>query len=449
MIFSDFNFIFLFLPTFFLSYFIAGDNFKNVIIFLFSILYYIFGNLNNVINVYILIILTIINYLFLYNIFSESDNRTKSIKLYISVFFNILIIAILKSGLFLNTMPVGLSFYVFHYISILIDVKNNNNFGKISFLRFAQYIIFFPKLLSGPITRYDLFDKTYSNKDISFDNFLKGLYIFAIGLALKCILSDNIYNIINTINVYGYESISIFTAWVGMYSYTMNLYFDFAGYSLMAIGIAKSIGIVLPDNFNLPFLSKSVSEFWRRWHITLGQFFRDYVYIPLGGHCDHKNIYRQIVNIVVVWLLTGLWHGFKINYLLWAMSVCIIIIMEKLLLLKVYKKCDIIGRIIVIVLIPFTFLIFSIENINNLKLYILKLIDFSTIKSFRDFESILKSYYKVFIVGLLFMTHIPKLLFMKIYNYRYIMVIITIILIVLSCYMINVTNSDLFKYFTF
>ena len=450
MVFNSFNFIFLFLPTFLLSYLIAGDNFKNVVIFVFSILYYVFGNINNYLNIIILIILTILNYLFYYFIYIENDAKRKKTKLAISVVFNVAVIAILKSELLLKSMPVGLSFYVFHFISITADVyKQESNDDKISFFRFVQYIIFFPKILSGPITRYKYFDNSYNNKEISSDSLIKGLYIFSVGLALKCILSDNIFNIINQINVYGYDGISILTAWVGMYSFTMNLYFDFAGYSLMAIGLAKMMGMMLPDNFDLPFYSKSVSVFWRKWHITLGQFFRDYVYIPLGGNCGNKNLLRQVLNITIVWILTGLWHGFKINYILWAMSVCLMIIIEKVFLLKVYNKCSLLGHIIVLLFIPFTFLIFSIDNTNMLMTFIGKLKDFSSLNNIRDFEAIYKSYYKVFIVGILFMTSIPKKIYLKILDNKIIMIIITIVLFVLSCYMLNISNTDLFKYFTF
>lgn len=450
MIFNDFNFIFIFLPTFLLSYLIAGDSFKNVVIFMFSILYYVFGNINNYVNIVILIVLTILNYLFYYTIYIENDEKKKKIRLAISIIFNVAVIAVLKSELLLKNMPAGLSFYVFHFISILADVnKKDANDNKISFLKFAQYIVFFPKLLSGPITRYNYFDSSYSNKEITSNNLIKGLYIFSVGLALKCILSDNIYNIINQINVYGYDGISILTAWVGMYSFTMNLYFDFAGYSLMAIGLAKMMGMMLPDNFDLPFYSKSVSEFWRKWHITLGHFFRDYVYIPLGGNCGNKNIIRQIFNIIVVWILTGLWHGLKINYILWAMSVCIMIVLEKVFLIKVYKKCGWLGHIIVLLFIPFTFVIFSIENTNWLMTFIAKLKDFSSLNNIRDFETIRKSYYKVFLLGILFMTNMPKKIYSKILNNKIMMIIITIVLLVLSCYMLNVNNSDVFKYFTF
>ena len=346
MMFNSINFIFIFLPAFLLSYYFASDSFKNVIIFIFSVLFYIIGNINNVANILVLIVLTIINYYLYYIIHNENDLRKKRIKIIISIGFNLYILILFKSEILTKTMPLGLSFYTFHFISLLVDsYKSDNTIEKLSFGNFVQYILFFPKLLSGPITRHKYFDNTYNDKKYSLNNLIKGIYLFSIGLALKCLLSDNIGNIINQINIYGYDSISIGTAWIGMFCFTMKLYFDFAGYSLMAIGIAKAIGIKLPDNFNLPFASKSISEFWRRWHITLGHFFRDYVYIPLGGNCGNKNLIRQSINIIIVWILTGLWHGFKLNYIIWAMLICLVIIFEKVFLNKIYNRVELIGRI--------------------------------------------------------------------------------------------------------
>ncbi len=449
MIFNDLNFIMIFLPAFLLSYFLASKYYKNHILLIYGILYYVFGNIDNKVYILIFFILIIINYILYYLIHNENNSSLKRIKLFVSIIFNVLIISIFKTGLIFNGIPNGLSFYTFHFISFLVDAyKNESNF-RINFTKFMQYIIFFPKLLSGPITRFESFNEQYESKTVSFDNFIDGIYFFSVGLALKCLLSDNIYYIINQINVYGYESISIFTAWLGVYSFTMNLYFDFTGYSLMAIGIAKMIGIKLPENFNLPFCSKSVSEFWRRWHITLGQFFRDYIYIPLGGNCNNKNILRQIINIIIVWIVTGLWHGFKLNYMIWAMSICFVIIMEKLFLNKLYLNNIFIGKVLVIIFLPLTFLVFSIENISMLKIYITKLFYINSIENIRDFTSIINSYWKIFVIGIVFLTSFPRYLFIKISKYKFLMIIISIILLVLSCIMININNTDTFKYFTF
>lgn len=449
MIFNSFNFILLFLPAFFVSYFLASSNCKNCILLIYGILYYVIGNIDKPINIGILILLTIINYFFYYLLYTEANEKTKKVKLFISVAFNIVAICVFKSELVYRSIPTGLSFYTFHFISLLVDSYKNNHELKIGFLKFMQYIIYFPKLLSGPITRYEYFDSQYKSKKTSNECLIKGLYLFSIGLALKCLLSDNVYYIINQINVYGYESISIFTAWIGVYAFTMNLYFDFAGYSLMAIGIAKMMGMSLPENFNLPFSSKNVSEFWRRWHITLGQFFRDYIYIPLGGNFNNKNLPKQIINLIIVWLVTGLWHGFKINYIIWAMSICLVIILEKIISNKLHIKQSIISRIFVIIFIPFTFLIFSIENADMLRTYILKLFDVSSVENIRDFTYICKTYWKIFVLGIVFMTSFPKRFSEKLYNSKCLMLILSIILIALSCVMISINNADTFKYFIF
>ena len=449
MIFNNFNFIFIFLPMFLLSYFLAGKYFKNHIILIYGILYYVFGNIYKPIYITIFILLILVNYLLYYLIYTENNSNIKRIKFLISIGLNVLIICIFKSGLIYKSIPSGLSFYTFHFISLLADSYKSEIKLKISFIKFMQYIVFFPKLLSGPITRYEYFNEQYENKKIKVESFILGLYLFSVGLALKCLLADNIYYIINQINVYGYDSISILTAWLGVYSFTMNLYFDFAGYSLMAIGIAKMIGMNLPENFNLPFSSKSVSEFWRRWHITLGQFFRDYIYIPLGGNFNNKNLPRQIINIIIVWIITGIWHGFKLNYLLWAMSICLVIIIEKIFLNKIYSKFYFIGKILVLIFIPFTFLIFSIENIGMLRTYISKLFDISSLENTREFISILKSYWKIFVIGMIFMTSFPRKLCNKIYNNKLLMLIFAIVFIIISCIMININSTDTFKYFTF
>lgn len=446
MAFNSLNFLFIFLPAFFLSYFLVNDNFKNIVILIYSIMFYIFGNINHVEYIVILFALTFTNYLFIYIAIRKSLKRM----LIVSITINIIVLIIFKLEILSNVMPVGLSFYVFHYVSILIDVYNDKIIKKnISFHSFISYILFFPKLLSGPITRYNTFLDSHNKKNISEDNFILGIYIFSVGLGLKCLLSDNITYIINQINTYGFDSISIVTSWIGMYSYTAKLYFDFAGYSMMAIGIAKAIGMTLPDNFNLPFSSKSVSEFWRRWHITLGHFFRDYVYIPLGGNCKNKNLTRQIFNLFIVWVLTGLWHGFKINYVLWAIGVLILIILEKVVLNKIYNKVFLIGHIVVILFIPFTFLLFSIENVNDLGIYISRLFCFESLKNARDFETIIGLYWKTIILSIIFMTNYPKKVFNYLKKYKLAMIIMSIILIALSCYMINIGQNDTFKYFTF
>ena len=452
MPFNTNNFILFFLPAFLLSYFAADLKFKNTIILLYSILFYVIGNFNNPINIAILFILTILNYVFCYYIFkyNNADNKKSNFLTIFSVAFNIIILCIFKSNLVTKNIPLGLSFYIFHFISVLVDSCSLNcDKEQFSFINFISYILYFPKILSGPITRYDYYISKCNQKDLSKERYLKGLFYFSIGLALKSLLSDNISYIVNQINVYGFDSISILTAWMGMYSYTMRLYFDFAGYSLMAIGLANVMGIDLPVNFDLPFCSKSISEFWRRWHITLGHFFRDYIYIPLGGNFENKNIFRQSINLIIVWLVTGLWHGFRLNYILWAMLICAFIILEKAFVRKVYNKYVIVGRVLVNLVMPFAFLIFSIENLSDLFIYISRLFDLSSINNMRDFNVIFSLYGKIFVIGIFFMTKYPKVIMSWIEKRRALMIIFSVALIALSIYMFNVMGTDTFKYFAF
>ena len=452
MLFNTQNFIFLFLPAFFLSYYLASEKMRNAVILIYSILFYVIGNYDRPFNILILVALMIINFLCLQLIIRHKQENSKYLKcLFVaSIAFNIGTICFFKVYSLSNVMSLGLSFYVFHFISLLVDTyKSQSNNNQISNYNYLNYILYFPKILSGPITRYDYFISKLDGKDKMRDSFFKGLFYFAVGLSLKCLLADNINYIINQINVYGFDSISILTAWMGMYSYTMKLYFDFAGYSLMAIGIAKAMGMDLPTNFDLPFCSKSVSEFWRRWHITLGHFFRDYIYIPLGGNFKNENLFRQSLNLAIVWIVTGLWHGFKINYIIWAMIICAFIILEKTYLKKVYNKCGILGTVLVNIFMPFAFLIFSIENIPELRVYISRLFSLSSIENMRDFQVIFGLYWKIFIIGIVFMTKYPKKAMEVIQKNKTLMIVVTIILLLLSAYMINITDSDTFKYFAF
>lgn len=452
MLFNTNNFIFIFLPAVLLSYFIADAKFKNIILIIYSVLFYVIGNYKNPLNIIILIAFTVLNYLFCYYIFKfkKANNTVLKLLVIFAISFNIIILCIFKSNIFTDNMPLGLSFYIFHFISVLADsYRLADVSNKFSFSNFSSYILYFPKILSGPITRYDYYISKCRHKGISKSKFLKGMFYFSVGVALKSLLSDNISYIVNQINVYGFDSISFVTAWMGMYSYTMRLYFDFSGYSLMAMGLANVMGMDLPTNFDLPFCSKSISEFWRRWNITLGHFFRDYIYIPLGGNFNNKNLLRQSVNLMAVWFVTGLWHGFKTNYILWAMLICAFIILEKAFLNKIYGRYEIIGRIVVNTFMPFVFLIFSIENLSDLSTYSSRLFDLSSINNVRDFKVIFSLYGRIFIMGILFMTKYPKTIMSWIEKRKVIMVTVSIVLLILSIYMFNILGSDTFKYFTF
>lgn len=443
MLFNSYNFILIFLVAFLLSYFLATYKLKKYVILFYSIAFYIIGSISSSYGIIILFISILLNYCFSLIIYKSKIYK----KIFFSVFISLdvlsLVIFKLKVGGML--MPLGFSFVVFHYISYLSDLYTGK-IEKIDALNYFNYILFFPKLISGPITRYSEFTTNYESDYVDKNDLIIGLFTFSSGLMLKCLLSDNLSYITNQIEVFGYESIGMITAWIGAYAYYFRLYFDFAGYSLMAIGIARMFGYSLPTNFDTPLASKSVSEFWRRWHITLGAFFRDYVYIPLGGNRSGK--LRQAFNLFVVWLLTGFWHGLTPNYLIWAYVIYIFIVFEKF----IYKiKNKYIGIVSVVIIMPLVFLIFEITKLPDLYIYFSRLIDIKSFGYSADLEVIMTNYFKIFIVSIIFATVLPKMIFNKIINNnkKVMMLILSFIFIALSLYMLSIGESDTFRYFTF
>ena len=450
MLFNSTNFITFFLPAFLISYFLVSRKFKSAVIFVYNILFIILCYYNSIIGFYALLFSLIVNYICISILYLIRKKLVlKKLVLFFSVTVNVLILVCFKSNFNGLVMPIGFSFYTFHNISVIVDyyreLSNNKEYKRISIFSYLSFILFFPKFLSGPIERYDKFKISGDNKP----ELISGVYTFSIGLALKCLLSDNLDLLVNQIYTFGFDSMSIAVAWVGVYCYTMKLYFDFAGYSLMAIGIAKTVGITLSENFDAPFTSSSVTEFWRRWHITLGRFFRDYIYIPLGGNCNNKNIIRQIFNLFFVWVITGLWHGFKPNYIIWAMISFVCIVFEKVFLLKTFKKYNSLGKTFTNIIMPIGFLIFSIENLSDLRIYMTRLFDFRSLSNMKDFVYIINQYWKIFMIGILFLTRFPKILSECIKKNKFIMLIISIILLYLSLKMISISSTDVFKYFTF
>ena len=287
-------------------------------------------------------------------------------------------------SIFKLVLPLGISFYVFKLISYQADLYMGRT-GKASFINLAVYVTDFTQIVSGPIGRFgDSIVNT--NKIISssekpltrlkgaLSNISDGRTYFIAGMFLKIILADHLAILWNEIGTIGYDSISTPLAWIGVFVYSMNLYLDFWGYSLMAAGLGVMLGAVFIRNFKNPYSAKSVSEFYRRWHITLGDWFRDYIYIPLGGS-RHGSL-RTIFSLSVVWFLTGLWHGVTVNYLMWAGVLLILIICEKFILSRNETLYSVIGRINVWVIIPLTWIVFAIRSLSELEAYFMRLFGF-------------------------------------------------------------------------
>ena len=264
-------------------------------------------------------------------------------------------------------LPLGISFYTFQSISYLIDVYRRDVKAETSFADFGAYLTMFPKLTMGPIARYKDMKDELKRRASSFKNFDEGLRIFALGMGFKVLLANRIGSCFSDIQAVGFESISAPVAWMGIFAYSFQLYFDFYGYSMMAVGLGRMMGFTIPANFEHPYESVTMTEFWRRWHMTLGSWFRDYVYIPLGG--NRRSAPRVYFNLLAVWLLTGFWHGAGWNFIIWGLFLFVVIAIEKSGLKKIMDKIRPLGHLYMLFLIPLSWMIFAITDMGQLLVY--------------------------------------------------------------------------------
>ena len=319
MSFSSLEFIFLFLPIFLVIYYIFPKNMKNLILVIFSLIFYAIGVKSNPEYFILILLSTLINYIL--GILIEDNKKYSKYILSFGIVYDIGWLFIFKyfdffsksigsitstQPIILNlVLPLGISFYTFQVVSYLVDVYKGKYNCRRSIIDFLTYVLMFPKLISGPITPYDKLDEYINNKKTNtIENVSYGIKIFILGLAYKVLIANRVGSLWTDINTIGFDSISTPLAWAGVIAYSLQLYFDFYGYSLMAIAVGHMINLKLPINFDYPYTSVSMTEFWRRWHITLGNWFKEYVYFPLGG--NRKGKLLTIRNMLVVWLLTGL-----------------------------------------------------------------------------------------------------------------------------------------------
>lgn len=467
MVFSSLDFLIWFLPIFFISYFLCSNKYKNLILLLYSLFFYAYGNIPHTIYYFFLIVISIIiNYIF--GIFIGSNSKIKSLLFSFAMIFNFGVLFIFKyfnffiriiNDVFIKSdilkldnpniiLPIGISFYTFQMASYIIDVYKNKNNKETNLINLGTYIIMFPQLIAGPIVKYNLIKPELSKKSISKNNILSGFCIFAIGLGFKVILANNLSIIWSKINGLGFDGITSPLAWFGMYSYSFQLYFDFFGYSLMALGLGKIMGFTFPINFDEPYSSSSISDFWRRWNITLGSWFKEYIYIPLGGNRCGK--VKTVINLFIIWLFTGLWHGASYNFIIWGMSLYILILIDKFIINKMSYKNKFFGHIMVLLFIPLTFMIFAIEDLNDLKEYYYRLLNIGeTYGNPQDIFIFLHDYGKIFAISLLFITKLPRLIYKKIKNNYKVMIPLSLLIIFFSIYLISIGLNDPFLYFRF
>ena len=335
MLFSGIPFLFYFLPAVIILYYLLPDRFKNALLLAVSLVFYAWGEPKYV----VLMIFSILAY-FLYGLAIEKSSH-KKLWLTASILTGALLLGIFKycdffidsfNGIFGTSLPllrlalpIGISFYTFQCMSYTIDVYRGDTRAQRDLVSFGAYVALFPQLIAGPIVRYVDVEKELRRRSHSFDNFLQGLPRFLIGLGKKVILANNL-GLLTELYRQSTDK-SVLFAWLYAIAFTLHIYFDFSGYSDMAIGLGRIFGFRFPENFDYPYISRSVTEFWRRWHKTLGGWFRDYVYIPLGGNRVSKA--RWVVNILAVWMLTGLWHGAAWNFVVWGLFFALLLITEK------------------------------------------------------------------------------------------------------------------------
>jgi alginate O-acetyltransferase complex protein AlgI len=370
MVFSSISFLFYFLPLMLIAYYIVPDWLKNGVLLAFSLVFYAWGE-----PVYIILMLYSI---FMNYIFGRlmDDHRTCAKEILIfTVVLNIGILAFFKYSGFLVrninaifglhipirtlALPIGISFYTFQALSYIIDLYREKYPAQRKFVTFAAYITMFPQLIAGPIVRYEDVRGELEHKELSLERFGKGAVRFLFGLAKKVLLANLVGSLFDTIHALGTD-ISTATAWIAAISYTFQIYFDFSGYSDMAIGLGEMLGISFQENFNYPYAAGSVTEFWRRWHISLGTWFREYVYIPLGG--NRVPMWKHIRNILIVWLLTGLWHGASWNFVLWGLYYGVLLLWEKYVWCHV-KSPKVINRLFTLLAVVFGWVIFTADSV--------------------------------------------------------------------------------------
>lgn len=464
MVFSSLIFLFAFLPITLILYFLSRTlKWKNVILLVLSLLFYAYGEPTFV----LLMMLSIwLNYMFGIGI-QNSPKKAKLI-LALSCIFNLGLLFVFKylgfvsqiCARFLHTaivhiaLPIGISFFTFQAMSYVIDVYRGSTKAQQSIVSLGLYIAFFPQLIAGPIVRYNTIAEAIDFRYHSIDMVASGMCRFIQGLAKKVLLANTLAVIAdfafnNTVHI------SACMAWLGLIAYTLQIYYDFSGYSDMAIGLAKIFGFTLEENFNYPYFSRSISDFWRRWHISLGRWFRDYVYFPLGGSRVSTKL-RLVLNLFIVWSLTGIWHGANYTFVIWGLYYFIFLVIEKIFTIdkKLSNKASMIYRSFTFFIVMFGWLIFRADSIEHIAMYVTRMFDFNNLFGFRE-QTFISSFGYAIVLGIVLA--FPILPYIKskvantglVYAIDIIKPIVYIILFVLIIAALVIGTHNPFIYFQF
>lgn len=460
--FAGLEFIFRFLPIFMIIYWIIPSGYRDALLFLGSIIFYASGAHLFVI---LLLVLVFLNYLFGEMVWVMPGRRRKvqqrqmliaivAVDVIVLIVFKVLALKI-KASL----LPLGLSFYIFKMISYQADLYLGQMHKRPSFTQAAAYFTMFPQIAQGPIMRFSQgwLEKptnirrqtVYAERAVSLQKIEDGLTFFAMGLGMKVLIADRLGILWNEIVKIGFESISTPLAWLGAVGYSLELYFDFWGYSLMAGGIGLMLGFRFIQNFIHPYAACGIADFYRRWHATLGSWFRDYVYIPLGG--SRRGKAAVIRNLMLVWLLTGFWHGGTFNFIIWGVVLGLLIVWEKFVVRGLLERAPVIGHLHVIILIPLTWVIFAITDLKELGIYFTRLFPFfgkGVAVNPGDFAKYIGIYWPFFAAGILLC--IPVFYNLLIWKRRNPVVIALLLLVFwVSVYFASISAGNPFMYFSF
>lgn len=471
MVFSSIAFIMYFMPVFFLVYYILPASYKNAWLFLASLGFYYYGVRGNPGYLLLMIMSVVVNFVAGKLIAAQKTKRARKAWLVVGIVYDLGWLILFKylgflienlNALFgamhvkvqLETwnliLPIGISFYTFQIISYLVDVYRRETKAEKSLISLGTYLCMFPQLIAGPIVNYHLIQEQLHKRKHSMEKMESGLKVFALGLAYKVLLANRVGHLWTEVTAIGYESISTPLAWMSIVAYSLQLYFDFYGYSLMAIGLGRMMGFDFPQNFNNPYMAVSMTDFWRRWHMTLGGWFREYVYIPLGG--NRGGFAKTVRNMFVVWLLTGLWHGASWNFVLWGLLLFVLLFVEKAGLGKVLERHKALGHIYMILWIPLSWLVFVITDLSQLGIYLQKLFPFfgnaGTVLFQGDYLKYGKTYGIYLVLGILFATGVQEKLLKKNKN-RLWVILLLLALFWASVYCMYLGMDDPFLYFRF
>ena len=457
MLFSSISFLYYFLPCVLAVYLLVPRQFKNIVLFIASLFFYAWGEPKMV---FLMLVTILVGYVL--GILTEKDPKHKKGYLALAVLFSLGTLGYFKyadffigninaaTGLSIPllkiALPIGISFYTFQILSYNIDVYRGTVRAQKNPLYLGTYIAMFPQLIAGPIVRYKDVVSQLENRTHSIAKTAEGIRRFVFGLSKKILIANVLGELCEIFRQSEQQSVLFY--WMYAVAFSLHIYFDFSGYSDMAIGLGKILGFDFMENFNYPYVSKSITEFWRRWHVSLGTWFRDYVYIPLGG--SRVKPLRMFLNISVVWILTGFWHGAAWNFVLWGAFFAVLLLIEKLFLLKCLEKAKIVSHFYVLFFVVISFVIFNATSLFELGR------DFQGMFGMRGFPIVtaetlyyLRSYAVVFVIAILGATPIPKKIVSKIKAVQILEpVLLLLLMVVVTAYLVDGSFNP-FLYFRF